>query len=449
MINLILINILALLCTPKESLLNITNIIALKFHRYEEPYIESKELNISSLIKNHIYTEIEVGGQILVASFNSDEYGFYMTDEDCIEKSNYIIQKSATFTNLSKFDEGDSGYASEIFSLYRDKDFTIKQNGYFKKMYISKYNHNRQCAVFGLKINTYIAEWDSKPNFINTYHNNGNILNKKWTMKYETNDEGTLIVGDSPDNYDPSFKKKKYIEYSTYAIQKASLMNFGIKFDEISINGKTLDVIKEVHFYHEYNAILVNSNYYNKIKPIFFEKYISQNKCNERTEFSKYSCIYCHKNFTDKDKKSFPTIYFKHVELNTIFELNHNDLFTKAKDGKLYFLIVMEINSDNIIKFGKPFLKKYTFTVDNEANKISLFAFEKKQKRNYLLIIILSVVSFVLLAAVIILVYKLLTKKAKKRANELDDDYEYMTKEEENKNTNNDPEIPLANNLGL
>ena len=63
--------------------------------------------------------------------------------------------------------------------------------------------------------------------------------------------------------------------------------------------------------------------------------------------------------------KSFPTIYLKSVNLNYIFELNYKDLFTEEKDGKIYFLMIIEINGDNLIKFGKPFLKKYTFTVDN------------------------------------------------------------------------------------
>ena len=104
MINLILIIALTL-CTAKDDSGNLTNIIALKFKTYKEPYDENNELKISSIVENHIYTEIEIGDQLLVASFNTDEYGFYMTDEDCLEQSNYIIQKSKTFKNQSHFDK--------------------------------------------------------------------------------------------------------------------------------------------------------------------------------------------------------------------------------------------------------------------------------------------------------------------------------------------------------
>lgn len=451
MINLILIITLALSSAEGESG-NLTNIIALKFKTYKEPYDESTELKISSIIKNHIYTEIEIGNQLLVASFNTDEYGFYMTDEDCLEQSNYIIQKSKTFTNASHFDEGGFGYASEILSLYRDINFKIKLDGYYEKMYISKYNNNKQCAVFGLKIKEHESNWDSKPNFINTYHKHGNILNYKWTMKYETDDEGTLVVGDSPVNYDPSFKNKKYTEFSTNGAEKNSLAAFGITFDEITINKEVLGTNLKVYFYHEYNAIIVTSYYLNIIKEEFFKDYFNKSICREIWEYGKYGGICCHKNFTEKNMKSFPTIYFKSVDLNYIFELNYKDLFTEEKDGNLYFLMITEINGDNSIKFGKPFLKKYTFTVDNDISKISYLVIEKEKKKPIsitILIIIICAISFIFIIAIIFLIYKLLTKKGKKRANELDDDYEYMTKEEENKDNSNDPQIPLANNLGV
>jgi large-conductance mechanosensitive channel len=319
-------------------------------------------------------------------------------------------------------------------------------------MYISKYNNNKQCAVFGLKIKERESEWDSKPNFIKTYHKHGNILNYKWTMKYETDDEGTLVVGDSPVNYDPSFKNKNYIEYSTIGVEKNGLPAFGITFDEITVNNTVLNTNLRVYFYHEYNAIIVTTYYIDKLKEEFFKDYFNKSICKQKFEYGKYGCIYCYKNFTEEDMKSFPTIYFKSVDLNYIFELNYKDLFTEEKDGNLYFLMITEINGDNLIKFGKPFLKKYTFIVDNENNKISTFAIGEEKKKPLsitILIIIISAISFVFILAIIFLVYKLLTKKGKKRANELDDEYEYMTKEEENKDNSNDPQIPLANNLGV
>ena len=128
--------------------------------------------------------------------------------------------------------------------------------------------------------------------------------------------------------------------------------------------------------------------------------------------------------------------------MNYIFELNYNDLFTKEKNGEIYFLILFNLK-DSVMKFGKPFLKKYPFTVDNDKYTISLFVEEKAEKKNYTLIIVLSVVAFVLIALLLFFGYKLLIKKGstKKRANELDEDYEYVSQKDKN--------ISPANNLGI
>ena len=80
---------------------------------------------ISSIVNNQIYTEIEISNQILVATFKSNEYGFYMTSDNCIEKSNYIIQKSESFANLTNFDKSKEGFASERMLLYRDINLKI------------------------------------------------------------------------------------------------------------------------------------------------------------------------------------------------------------------------------------------------------------------------------------------------------------------------------------
>ena len=53
--------------------------------------------------------------------------------------------------------------------------------------------------------------------------------------------------------------------------------------------------------------------------------------------------------------------------MNYVFELNYKDLFSKQEDGGVYFLIVLDLTHDGV-KFGKPFLKKYPFTVDTYLN---------------------------------------------------------------------------------
>ena len=443
MIGIILIFLLSI---QKSSEQTITNIIALPFKTYKEE--NSNPFNISSFVKNHIYTEINISDQTLVASFESKVYSFYMTNENCIEKSNYIIQNSQSFTNITDFSSESSGYASERMYLSRDIDLKIKQFGLYTKLFIKAYNNKRQCAVFGLRIKTQPYQYDN-PSFIDTFKKNGNIKGYQWTLKYNSNDEGLLVLGDTPLEYDPNYKNKKFFEHKASAAIMGD--NFGLRFNNIIFNNENIGSSINGIFFYECNVILVNNYFFYNISNIFFKPYLDNNKCEIKAEPLQYIYIQCHgNNFTDNDIKSFPTLYLKSVDMNYTFELNHEDLFSKEKDGEIIFKIVFDLHYDGM-KFGKPFLKKYPFTIDNNKFTISLYVEEKIEEKgtNYTAVIILSIVSFCLLALVIYFGYKLLTKKGKekKRANELDEDYDYTSKKDSEINQNIN--VPLTNNLGI
>lgn len=426
-------------------------IIVLPFKTYKKPYSSSESFNISRIVNNHLYTEIEISNQILAATFSSDEYGFYMTSENCIEQSNYIIQKSKSFTNLTNFTESKEGFASERMLLYRDIDLKKKQYGYYTRMRINSYNNNIQCAIFGLKMESDVYEFIQS--FIKTFKLNQNINNYKWTLKYKSNDEGLLVLGDSPIEYDLALKNKNYTEYKGRAIKYKNYFNFAIKFDEVIINKKALNVNKEIRFYHELGVLLVDQKYYDNITDIFFTKYLSNKICERKWVYEKYGYTVCYANkFTDNDIKSFPTIYFKHREMDYIFELNYKDLFSKEADGNIYFLIIFDLNHDGI-KFGKPFLKKYPLTVDNDQKTVSLFiknedgvsTYKEDNSLIYILTIVL-ILFLIVLGLLIYFGYKLLKKgKAKKRANELDEDYEYITDGNIDNDTNKKNNQPFVN----
>ena len=118
-----------------------------------------------------------------------------------------------------------------------------------------------------------------------------------------------------------------------------------------------------------------------------------------------------------------------------IFELNSSDLFYKSTNGNIFFLIVFDLHFFTT-KIGKPFLKKYPFTVDNDKNTISLYVLDNeninsKTNNTIIYLAILICVVIILLGLAAFLLYKLYWKKIKnkKRANELDEDYEYLSKE--------------------
>ena len=396
--------------------------------------LKSKTQDPTSVILNPIYTNINMTSQYLLSIFSSSEYDYYMTSENCPDESNYYIYKSKTLIKLS------DSYASERMSLYRDYELKTQLYGLFTKMKINEFNNKPQCAIFGLQMNSKVYEYNSKNNFIKNFKSNENINSTQWTFKYTKEDEGLLIIGEIPIVYDPDFKNKKYTLYQTKAVGNSDFVDFGLDFDDISINNKTL-AITHVQFCHDFNAILVNKIIYEQMDEIFFQKYLDNSICQKGWVYDKYGYIECDSDkFKDEDINSFPTIYFKKVDMGYIFELNSNDLFSKKINGKIYFLIVYDLHYSST-KIGKPFLKKYPFTVDNDKNTISLYVLDNENsnqnsnKKNVALIAILICAVVILLGVAGFLLYKLYWKKNKnkKRANELDEDYEYLSKENNDK----------------
>lgn len=441
----ILILILANIIQTKDEKMKI---IVLPFKTLAPKNVDSgSPINITSLVENRIFTEINMTSQTLIAFFNSEEYAFIMTSENCPEFSNYYIKNSPSFTNLSQ------GYASERMILYRDYDLKTKEYGYYSKMEVKEYNDKKQCAILGLKMNLPVYEYDRIQNFVKTFYVNENINSYQWTVKYTKDNEGLVIIGDSPLNYDPMFKNKKYEEHQTQAIGESTTVDFGIDFNEITFGSKDFE-IKHAHFNHDLGVLLVNKIIYEKIKNSFFVNYLGDKKiCFEGWVYEKYGYIYCDSNkFTDSDIKSLPKLIFKQTNMNYIFELNYEDLFSKQKDGRIYFLIVFDLNYKTF-KIGKPFLKKYSLTVDNKKNLITYFRIKEENEDNgysrIVWIVILSVFVVILAGTTGFFAYKFIKKKNKKRANELDEDYEYLGKENSSKNSENKNGENSINGLGV
>ena len=441
----ILILILANIIQTKDEKMKI---IVLPFKTLAPKNVDSgSPINITSLVENRIFTEINMTSQTLLAFFNSEEYAFIMTSENCPEFSNYYIKNSPSFTNLSE------RYASERMILYRDYDLKTKEYGYYSKMEVKEYNDKKQCAILGLKMNLPVYEYDRIQNFVKTFYVNENINSYQWTVKYTKDNEGLVIIGDSPLNYDPMFKNKKYEEHQTQAIGEGTTVDFGIDFNEITFGSKDFE-IKHAHFNHDLGVLLVNKIIYEKIKNSFFVNYLGDKKiCFEGWVYEKYGYIYCDSNkFTDSDIKSLPKLIFKQTNMNYIFELNYEDLFSKQKDGRIYFLIVFDLNYKTF-KIGKPFLKKYPLTVDNKKNLITYFRIKEENEDNgysrIIWIVILSVFVVILAGTTGFFAYKFIKKKNKKRANELDEDYEYLGKENSGKNSENKNGENSINGLGV
>ena len=189
------------------------------------------------------------------------------------------------------------------------------------------------------------------------------------------------------------------------------------------------------------------------IKEIFFDELIRQGLCFE--ESSDYEMgYYCDKNKAEeKLKKEFPTLYFKMNQFDKIFELNYNDLF-RVKNDRIYFLIIFSNTHQEYFEIGKIFLKKYTFTFNQDTKLIGYYIKTKNSNQNEKPSF-LSGTTFIIIITCLIFIFgvvgffigKLVYDKIRKRRmNELDDLYEYKQEEEETNDSYNNNGNNITNN---
>ena len=152
--------------------------------------------------------------------------------------------------------------------------------------------------------------------------------------------------------------------------------------------------------------------------------------------------IICDSSFK-KYIKTFPTLYFLDREFSFTFNLDYNDLFIEI-DNKIYFLILGKDMEETVWKLGKIFMKKYPFIFDPDKKTISFVHLKKykdinddesKNNKNHNVKKYL-IVGFIFIGIIIGIIIgyfigrKYWYKNRKTRANELDENVEYINKDE-------------------
>ena len=272
--------------------------------------------------------------------------------------------------------------------------------------------------------------------------NNNNSKNDDdlYNLDEIVNIKSKLLIGSLPHLYN----SKKFKENQLISVYSNNF-EWLLFFKNIYYFYKNDTNLKKVILYNNRVQIDLNelfiygpSLYYTYIKRDYFNEYLSKNICRTFTD-DKIEGIFCEKsNFSKKNLKNFPTLYFFYNELNYTFEFNYRDLFIE-KDNKYIFLIVIEKNVEiDEWYIGFSLLKKYQFVFNQEAKTIGFYnpnitnedsnKIDSKNTMNYIihLIIFLSWVVFICIGF-FIGKYFYKKYKNKKRANELDDNYEYIT----------------------
>lgn len=305
----------------------------------------------------------------------------------------YNINSSKTFKNISSvgklvISEKDI-YAQErfFFNLYNNKTKTYREIKIDEMDFVlgvrifqsSGYIHFMNIGFPILKSSTirnkfYFISQLKKRNIIENYDwfiyfdNNKKLgENEIFNLDDLYNMNPQLIIGCPPHYYKNDLFFKSQI-LTTYTEVEEWQLNF--KDVYLNLNGQKVSIFTEdVEIYLDSLITYAPSYYLIIVQREFFSKYP---QCKE--EKGEETIFYCEKkdDFTVEILKSFPPLYFQHIDFNYVFELTYQDLFIE-KDGKFLFLVVE--NYDNEIwRIGNSFLKKYQFVFNEDSKSIGFYS---------------------------------------------------------------------------
>ncbi len=382
-----------------------------KFSTYQ------KETNyIDYLEKNDIIIIFEIGTpyQSIPIFINFDLYSFYISGQKLNGKYNENMSSS-----LIQKKQKSYFYSEVIREGYESKDKFKLNDLSNKEIIINDLNFIIPTKINEYKINNFIeSSLGLKIQDSPDIKNFGFLYNLKekeiidsygWTINYLNNEEGELIIGGYPHEYDKKYDISKF--KNTKAETRGAQVYWDLRFQYFLSNKQNFRYFNG-QFDIAFGFIQANFIYKDYIINEFFQFKKSCMNYNN----SKYDYFICDSNENISD---FPSLLLNNKELNFSFEFNYKDLFIK-KDNQIYFLIVFRNEYSGIEYWilGKPFFKKYQLVFESDRKLIGIYIGKEKNQLNVSWIIVF--VLFIILIILIIYIinkYKNLPKKIK--ANEL------------------------------
>ena len=452
-------------------------IIPLQFLNINTTNDEINNDFLSRLFSSNLYMNITIGSnkETIKGILNMEQVGFFIYENAYNYNSSSTFMKENKTTSFYKRNREEGYISNDTICLYNIKDihnpkieicnnmdkvsFSLMKNKQ-KNIDINLYENY---SIVGLQENDYFDE-NVMPLFIHSLKKSNIIESYFFTFQYNNLDINNEIAGYLLLRNESKINKNEEIKiFSTK--RKFGHPFWGILFDEINIGlNNSYDKSKENDLkkchYTEVELIatlpyLVGIYEYSiHIRFNFFYPFLRDNTCKyisipTNSDYSTYVCDSKSKAFIEAYNTKFPKLFFIHIDSNTTFILDKEDLFTynpyNKSDTQIYFLVLFYNNIeqyDLITKFklGIPFFKKYKFSFNSDARIISYYEKQITNKENkkslkykeklktffkIVIIIFLLLICFVLGVSYHKNIIKLPRKKI---ANELDDDYEYKTK---------------------
>ena len=462
---------------------------------YEDIEDNYQKLNASSFLNkwfyNGIFFNFHIGSPShQIKTFINFDNSFFSI-EKCdkmkespsftIAKDRFISSKTLKLKEIENKEKNYKYLGNDHFLFYDTQNYqsTLYINEQYDGLNFlydenNKDNNNDKnlCGYIGLNI-----DLNENSNIIEQLKKKGIISKYVWTLDYQTLSQGSIVIGSEPHFYD--INNNYFSQYKTVYINLNNKNKaWSFNFDKINLDGTNI-ILKDtnVELLIDHGLIIGTEEYKNIIEQIYFNKLINEGICfkeitkleNNKISSNEYIIFYCDKikfkgdfeTFSSSNGKpfnKFNTILLYQKKFEYIFKMGKEVLFEDI-DDKIFFLIIFEKNNKNRIwKLGEPFISQYKFVFNHEQKTIGFYNYKldktlnsendnnnnnKKLNDTYInnkdnifqniFNIIKNILIILVSIFVIIFIIKKILFKRKLRANELLDNYEYLS----NKNVNN------------
>ena len=445
-------------------LMNANNIFLIPFYHMSFSQNDSENNILNKLFLSQIVTKTEIGSkkQYFFSSFKLQSYYTYILGNNLRKDQYKKLSKnipnffdynlSETYKSIKeeKFNYEHFYFANKSKDnlLFSDINYEFNPFKFYLVNIINEddfQNEIQNTFSIGLGVR-FLNENDNDDSETNNENNEGkeqiyfiHQLKKKKLIDYETfyfkfynknlfNEKGEIVFGTTVND-----NKFDYIKASV-VIDKIDKLKWSFVFDNIYVGNKNLNISQLALLKCEQDLILGSENYFKEIKQNFFDKYLSNKKCEISESFINEDLII--RGFVcdnDIDISNFEPIFFEIKEINLNFTFNSKELFYNYQNKK-YFLIVFNKYYSTYWILGRLFLKKYQilFDFDKKILAIEKNIINNKNLINYKLIFVIIII--VIISILLIIIFEFLWKnKRKSRKNEINDNFEYKLN---NENTN-------------
>ena len=413
----------------------IFNIILLKLIKTQIIFPIFKYNNIEypdRILKNNILSELNIGNppQKILINFDFELFSFFISSINKTKKgynetlSNQFKKIDDSIMLIYYEDNSNSIMANNVYDLFTFKNTKINLTFYLAYEFSKKDN-----IINGSIGLNYINQrkYSNDENFIFQLHNKKIIKETVFSIIYNKDFSGSILIGNYPHEINNNF----HIENFKFINSEINFRfeTWGIIFNSIKYDNKIDDILYAT-LNNNIEGIIGSRTYQNFLYEKYFKNYINKKLCKEQNFFNNQFFVYvCNKEI---DYLNFSSIYFNHYLFNFSFVLDSKDLWIE-NNNKIYFMIVFSTKIKNSWTLGAIFLKKYKFVFDLDRKIIGFYNENNKIKNNNnnnqmfnKIIIILFIIFLTLFLFLIIKLYK--NQPRRIHANELIENFDYSIK---------------------